>query len=833
VTAEAIATARSDRRARPPKVRTSLVGRDEELANVTRLLRSSDASLITITGRSGSGKTRLALEAAHRLGPDLPGGAVVVSIDTVADISLLAAAVATALDLGVAPGQDPESAIRRELQYEPTLLVVDDIDELPGAAGWFADLVEDASGTKLLATAKAPLRKPAERVVRIGPLTTVDERTRSDADLLANPAVALFADRAAAVQHDFKLDRSNLRQVAELCRRLDGLPLAIELAAARSTALSPGAQLRMLDRGTALDLGRLRGSLREAIALSVHLVGPAEQATLPRMSVFEGAASIDALMFVCEPEAGEGEFLDQLMNLVDAHLVEADNTGSEPRFHLLPMIREFAREMLVAAGQQPQAMARQADYFVCFARAAADLPEHEQIPALAQERANLEMVLSGLVAALDTVRAARLAADMGWLWERYGWFPVAQRWVDELVSATESDSTLDPETRSLPLIWWVRLSLQHPTATARAGLIAERQKRGLELARESGSTDTILLALSAIYYSVLVTHDVGAAVAATFEGLEIARASNNERWLGRYEASAGVASNLSGDHATALQFAHSALARAQRSGDLAGLLVPVLMLSEGRSDLEQDAADSIPTNEELLANTRELGDVRGEGWVLSRLSAASMRRHDHAATLRWTIQGLELGKRTGLWDASGFAMVHLALLAAANREDAAVARLHGSIGRIMPEIAISMTPEALASYRSTIETVRERSGPPSFDRVAHAAGQVTWDDAVLAALDYANRLASTLPDRVPPSDPGAEKSAKTGRERANRLTKREQDVLALLATGATNNEIGQRLGLTAKTVMHHSMSIYAKLGVRGRAEATAWAFRHGVVGLAT
>jgi predicted ATPase/DNA-binding CsgD family transcriptional regulator len=833
--------ARTDRRARPPQPRTSFVGRGDDLAALIAALRSSDASLITITGRSGSGKSRLALEAARRVGLDLPGGAVLVNTNDVPEVALLGTAVAAALDITAAPGQEPSAAIARELQYQATLLILDDIDHLALAGDWLQALINDAPETRIVVTAKTPMHVDGERVIRVTPLTVADERSASEDELRASDAVTLFVDRASAVQHGFRLDRSNLRDVAELCRRLDGLPLAIELAAARSPTLSPGAQLRLLGRGSALDMrtgpdrgASPKGRLREAIALSYDLVGEEAQSTLRRMSVFEGAVPIEALIAVCSPELGEGDFLDRLTTLVDAHLVEADNSTVEPRFSLLPMIRDYSREMLIAADELDASDARQDDYYVAFARSTARQMEQEQILALARERANLELVLSRLIKAHETVRAARLAADLGWLWDRYGWFPVAQGWLDELIARGESDRSLDAETRALPLIWWVRLSIQHPAAVERAELIAKRQTEALELARASGSIDTILLALTAVYFSLLITHDVAASAAAAGEGLKLARESRDERWMARFEVSAGVMQAQRGDHETAAALASSALERSRRMGDVAGFLAPVLMLRGAGIALGREVVENLPTSEELLVMTRDLGDVRGEGWVLASLASHALARGDAPAAVGWAIQGLELGRRTGYWDASGMAMAHLSQIAMSTDDGAAVAQLYGSIERVMPELAISMSTDALAAYHAAIDGVRERFGASNFDRIARGASQQSWDGATLSALEYARRLAvagsAEAPARPEPSasQAASELAVSAPARPSTPLTAREKDVLSLLATGATNNEIAAELGLSAKTVMHHSVSIYSKLGVRGRAEATAWAFRNGV-----
>jgi predicted ATPase/DNA-binding CsgD family transcriptional regulator len=831
------AVARQSRRARPQRTHTSFVGRDDELATLIRLLRSSNEPRVTITGRSGSGKTRLAQEAALKVGPDLPGGAVFVSLGGAADVGAVPAVVAAALDILVAPGQEPEAAIARELRYMPTLLVVDDADAVAGAPAWVMNLMSEAPETRLLATAAAPLHADGEHVIRLRSLAV--DTAHDEADLLDSPAIRLFADRATAVQHDFKLDRATLRSVAELCRRLDGLPLAIELAAARSIMLSPSAQLRLIERSSALDLSspssRPNGhrGLREALVLSYGLVGSDEQQILRRMSVFEVPQTLDAIRLVCVPDLAEEIFLDRLTTLVDVHLVGADNASQEPRYGLLPMIREFSREKLAEAGEVEQTISRHTNYFLGYAEQAAGLAEHVRTLVLAADRADIELALDRLVAAGDVRRGSRLVGDLGFLWERYGWFPVAQGWVESLIAQAESDPQVSNDQRAIALIWWARLSLQHPDATQRQTLITDRFTEALQLARDGGSTDTLLLGLQGVVLSIVITHEFAAAAAAAAEGLGIAQAAGNEAWLARFETYVAIVANRSGDPQTAATLARAGLDRALRNGDLSWILPPTLVLTD-LAGLGSDTVDaSLPTYDQLLATTREIGDIRGEGWVLARLAYEALLHQDVAASVRWTIEGLELGCRRGLFD-TGFAIVHLAEVAFAHCDDAAVARLHGSLARIMQLLPVTIGPAHTAAYQAMIEKSRERAGVATFDRIANAAGQLSWDDATAAALDYARRLAATLPESAtsaPVDSALSEAEAAqpvTDRHSPSRLTKRELDVVALLATGATNNEIARELGLSPKTVMHHSVSIYAKLGVRGRAEATAWAFRNGL-----
>ena len=278
-----------------------------------------------------------------------------------------------------------------------------------------------------------------------------------------------------------------------------------------------------------------------------------------------------------------------------------------------------------------------------------------------------------------------------------------------------------------------------------------------------------------------------------------------------------MASSQQGNVEVAAALGRSALESARRNDDLAASSRRRCFSRRGCS-LADDFEASHPTYEELLGTAREIGDIRAEGWVLTRLSFAAMRRGDLPAALRWATRALELGSRTGLWDAVGFAIVLLAQICGARGDDAAVARLHGSIGRIMPTLEVALD----ASTSRTIEHV---------EVARRALGQIS----LTASLTHRRRRAGTrrrLPHSTMPAawrrplpsgrdDPPAQVPAVVSPNPAvadSKLTPRELDVLRLLATGARNNEIAQSLGMSPKTVTHHSMRIYAKLGIRGRAE---------------
>jgi DNA-binding CsgD family transcriptional regulator len=269
-----------------------------------------------------------------------------------------------------------------------------------------------------------------------------------------------------------------------------------------------------------------------------------------------------------------------------------------------------------------------------------------------------------------------------------------------------------------------------------------------------------------------------------------------------------------------------------KNGDLDAIVAPSLLLTNSAVFGRDDSDSSLPSYEELLGTARSIGDVRAEGWVLARLGFAAFQRGDSASAIQWLMEELELGSKTGLWDAVGFAIVQLGEMAYANGDDSALARLHGSIERIMPALEVSLGHKRIGAYRTLVAAARERMGQRQFDRLASASTTLGWDDAAVAALDYARRLATSLAVTGEQLEP---RPVEDGRMQvppdgaAAALTPREHEVLVLLATGARNNEIATRLRMRPKTVMHHATRIYAKLGLRGRAEAAAWAHRNRVV----
>jgi predicted ATPase/DNA-binding CsgD family transcriptional regulator len=827
-------------------VRTSFIGRGAERSEVRRLLAEPDTRVVTIVGRGGVGKTRLAVEIAHLEGPAWPGGAVFIEFDRSVEPELIAGVVGAALGSQAIEGQTAEEAIRRQLRLSPALLVVDDLDLAASAIDVLLDLVALSPATRILATAHRPSKHPLETVVRLQPLALAPDGLIDPAALAEVPAIALYVQRAAALDPDFELDDTNASAVAELVGRLDGLPLAIELGAARARILPPQAQLAALDGHSALDLRASRidnrperqREVRAVVGASYALAAEREQALLRQMAIFAGGCTSGRLRVV----AGEtrwtlAEVLDALVELVDLGLVEVDpDRDGEPRYRLLPTIAAFARERLDASGETGATEARHEVALLTAARRTHGLAGQKRIDALARDANELHQVFARLATQGRTQDALELACDLAPLWSVRGLFQGPGTAFSELVGSTESqhaDIAVDVTARAL--LWWATLAVHRPSPTHDRDAIRRRIGRGVALARQSGDPELLLFALDAVVAAIFVTGDMAGAAAATVEGLPLAIVRGDRPAQTRFEYRAAILARAVGDLPRAAALAGSALARAIEDGDLRSSMYATFLLTALPPETP-GMPSGVPTLEGLLESADRAGDRGAVALLLARIAAIKLDQGDIEVGAGWALRGLALAEDLGAWYASGFCIAALARTAASRGEAADAARLHGALTPIAAEVMAGFGPGGVELYEAALAPARANLGPGEFERLAADAALLDRDASVAAAAGYARSL---LPDDLATAVKRPDQPVMQGVRPAlpahpvtpaspSPLTPRELDILRELMTGATNQQIAEVLGLRPKTVMHHSVSIYSKLGVRGRTEAAAWAYRSGM-----
>src|SRR5271168_1022361 len=346
-----------------PVSRTGFVGQEKEVAGAKELLLRQEVRLVTVTGPGGIGKTRLAVEVASGLTEQFPGGIHFVPLSPLSDPSLIASAIVQTLGIWETGGQSPLEILKKYLQDSfsaPMLFLLDNFEHLVRGAATVAELLTMNPDLKVLVTSRAALHVYGEQEFPVPPLALPDSRSMPSVETLSNcPAVALFVQRAVAAKADFELNRENAPAVAEICARLDGLPLAIELAAARVKVLSPSSMLTRLESrlqlltGGARDLPQRQQTLRAAMDWSYDLLSAAEQKLFRRLSVFVGGCTLESVEAVCDTKGDlDLDLLDGMASMVDKSLVQQAEQGSgESRFSMLETIREYGLEKLEEIGR--------------------------------------------------------------------------------------------------------------------------------------------------------------------------------------------------------------------------------------------------------------------------------------------------------------------------------------------------------------------------------------------------------------------------------------------------------------------------------------------------
>jgi predicted ATPase/DNA-binding SARP family transcriptional activator len=615
-----------------PVQSTPFIGREREIEEVTHLLLRSDVRLVTLTGTGGTGKTRVALQTAGALLDTFADGVVFVGLAPLQDPDLVLTTAAQALGIGSTSRDTLARDLARALRNRELLLVFDNFEHLLPAAPSVADVVARAPGVKLLVTSRAPLRLSAEHVYPVSPLATPSLADSEDADLLLRcESVALFEARAQAVQPHFAVTSANAGAVAEVCRALDGLPLAIELAAARTSTLPAEAMRRRLDHRLELLVGGVQDAperqrtLRATIDWSYGLLEPAEQRLFTRLAVFAGGCTIEAAHRVCGDEL---EVVDALASLTEKGLTRVEGSDEEPRFTMLETIREYAVDLLERSGEVEDIQRRHAEY--CFAlveRAAPTLKSAGDPVAIMADFENLRAALRWLEASGDTVDALRLVASLRDFWVHWMHFPEGRTWSAAALAKTV-DVRSPVRVKALGGAGWL---------AAAAGDLEEAEslaQQSLELARELGDLEGIGYALHVLGNVALSRGDAAEAVELYEESAQYWRQLGAKRFLSRTLRNIGLAAYSSGDFAQSRAMLEESLALAREARDPGTLVnhglteLALLEVAAGRP------SEALPFLRESLERADAIMEKRTIAWDLTALAAVATGRGEAATAAR-------------------------------------------------------------------------------------------------------------------------------------------------------------------------------------------------------
>ncbi|WP_241031376.1 ATP-binding protein [Rhodococcus koreensis] len=749
---------------------TSFVGRRHEVAEARRLLSSS--RLLTLTGVGGVGKTRLALRVAAEVKRAFRDGVWLVGLGDLRDPVLVPDTIATGLGLREQSFRPTLTMLAEYLRDRQLLLVLDNCEHLVDEVAKSVEtLLTSCSDLRILATSREPLGIGGESAMRVPPLAVPDPyRSVSLRSLPRYESVTLFAERAAAALPGFELTEDNQLAVAQICSRLEGLPLPIELAAARLRAMSVTQILqRLTDRfklltgGSRVAPGRQQ-TLRLSMDWSFELCTTHERQLWARLSVFAGGFELDAAEEICADELNSGRLLDHVVSLVDKSILIREEPGKVVRYRLLETLREYGREKLQEAGEDSQLRRRHRDWYKKMAlRAEVEWispSQVELITRLQREQTNLREALKF-----------------------------------SMTDPTESESGVEIAAALYP--FW---RLRSPLGEGRHWL-------DLALASQGGQPSTgRVKALCADSMLAGVQGDLRAAAARIEEARVVATKIGGDEMGALVTSDEGRLSLYAGDLAHAVACFESAVNFFRKGGNIHRVIGDLLGLGLA-CGLNGDIERAVACHEEVLS----LAEPRGESvyrsyalWILGMLVA---QQGDPVRATTLLEQGLQLTRVVDDPLTSAWCLEALAWIAAGDQRAQRAAILLGSAESLGKKVGgrTAIVPNLLLYHEECERRTRRVLGDRAFQS-AYAQGE---------AFGYEEALAYALDEQFPTASPASTSDSTT-------LTKRELEVATLVAQGLTNRAIATKLVISQRTAQGHVEHVLAKLGFTSRAQIAAW-----------